>query len=403
MSAHAFSTEGLTYCPFMPVFGAPSVMFVRGSGTELWDSEGRRYLDFLGGLAVTSLGHSHPAIAAAIGAQAATLLHVSNFFANPVATEAATKVVGLLREATGRDGQVFFCNSGAEANEAALKIARKFGGRGRHGVISAYGSFHGRTLAALAATGQPAKHEPFQPMPDGFRHVAYGDLAALEATIDQSVGAVLLETVQGEGGVIPADLEYLRAVRSLCDERGLLLMIDEVQTGFARTGEWFGFQHAGITPDVVTMAKAMGNGMPVGAVWATREVAGVMQPGDHGSTYSGTALATAAVNAVIDEMRRLDAPRLARERGAELRGRLESLDGVIGVRGLGLLLAAELAPGIDAKAVYAELLAAGLVVNAVTGSAIRLAPPLTVSSAEIDEATDIIARVLATHTGGPAA
>ena len=403
MSAHAFSTDGLAYCPFMPVFGAPSVMFVRGSGTELWDSEGKRYLDFLGGLAVTSLGHSHPAVAAAIGAQAATLLHVSNFFANPVATEAATKVVGLLREATGRDGQVFFCNSGAEANEAALKIARKFGGRGRHGVVSAYGSFHGRTLAALAATGQPAKHEPFQPMPDGFRHVAFGDLAALDASIDQSVGAVLLETVQGEGGVIPADLDYLRAVRRLCDERGLLLMIDEVQTGFARTGEWFGFQHAGIVPDVVTMAKAMGNGMPVGAVWATREAAGVMRPGDHGSTYSGTALATAAVNAVIDEMRRLDAPRLARERGAELRMRLGSLHGVVEVRGLGLLLAAELAPGIDAKEVYTDLLAAGLVVNAVTGSALRLAPPLTVSSAEISEAVALIDRVLATHTGGSSA
>jgi acetylornithine/succinyldiaminopimelate/putrescine aminotransferase len=175
--------------------------------------------------------------------------------------------------------------------------------------------------------------------------------------------------------------------------------IDEVQTGFARTGAWFGFQHAGIVPDVVTMAKAMGNGMPVGAVWATREVAGVMKPGDHGSTYSGTALATAAVNAVIDEMRRLDAPRLARERGAELRDRLAALPGVVEVRGMGLLLAAELAPRIDAKAVYTDLLAAGLVVNAVTASALRLAPPLTVSSAEIDEAVSLIGRVLEAHTG----
>lgn len=403
MSAHGFSTGGHTYCPFMPVFGAPSAMFVRGSGTELWDSQGARYLDFLGGLAVTSLGHAHPAVAAAIAEQAATLLHVSNYFANPVATEAATKVVGLLKEATGRDGQVFFCNSGAEANEAALKIARKFGGRGRHVVVSAYGSFHGRTLAALAATGQPAKHEPFHPMPDGFRHVAYGDLAALEASIDTSVSAVLLETVQGEGGVIPADFDYLRSVRALCDERGLLLIVDEVQTGFARTGEWFGFQHSGIVPDVVSMAKAMGNGMPVGAVWAAREVAGVMRPGDHGSTYSGTALATSAVNAVIDEMRRLDAPRLARERGAELRARLEALDGVVEVRGLGLLLAAELAPGLDAKAVYDDLLAAGLVVNAVTGTALRFAPPLTVSPAEIEEAVGIVDRVLASHRGARSA
>lgn len=399
MSAHAFATGTTAYCPFMPVFGPPSVMFVRGQGTELWDSEGRRYLDFLGGLAVTSLGHAHPAVAAAIAEQASTLLHVSNYFANPVATEAATRVVSLLREATGRDGQVFFCNSGAEANEAALKIARKFGGRGRHSVISAYGSFHGRTLAALAATGQPAKHEPFQPMPDGFRHVAYGDLAALEASIDASTAAVLLETVQGEGGVIPADLDYLRGVRALCDERGMLLMVDEVQTGFARTGEWFGFQHAGIAPDVVTMAKAMGNGMPVGAVWATREVAGVMRPGDHGSTYSGTALATAAVNAVVDEMRRIDAPRLARERGEELRSMLAAVPGVDHVRGLGLLLAAELAEGIDAKDVYSALLERGVVVNAVTATAVRLAPPLTVTSAEIAEAVAAIAEVLADRVG----
>ena len=397
MTAHAFDTDGLQHCPFMPVFGAPQVMFVRGAGTELWDTDGKRYLDFLCGLAVTSLGHANPAVTAAISAQAATLLHVSNFFANPSATEAAIKVDTLLREATGHDGQVFFCNSGAEANEAALKLARKFGGRGRHVVVSAYGSFHGRTLAALAATGQPAKHEPFQPMPDGFRHVPFNDIGALTATIDPSVSAVLIEPVQGEGGVVPADADYLRAVRALCDERGLLLMIDEVQTGFARTGEWFGFQHAGVVPDVVTLAKAMGNGFPVGAVWARTAVAGVFQPGDHGSTYSGTAIATAAVNAVIDEMRRIDAPRLARERGAELSGALAKLPGVVDVRGAGLLLAAELAPGIDAKAVYTELLARGLVTNAVTASALRLAPPLTVTSEEIAEAVTLIGDVLQGH------
>lgn len=394
MSVHGFDTQGQDHCPFMPVFGPPQVMFVRGKGTELWDSEGKRYLDFLCGLAVTSLGHANAAVADAIGRQAGTLLHVSNFFANPVAAEAAIKLNGLLRETTGEAGQVFFCNSGAEANEAALKLARKFGGRGRHVVISAYGSFHGRTLAALAATGQPAKHEPFQPMPDGFRHVTFNDLAALEAAIDPSVSAVLLEPVQGEGGVVPADAEYLRAVRALCDERGLLLIIDEVQTGFARTGQWFGFQHAGIVPDVVTMAKAMGNGFPVGAVWAKRDVAGVFQPGDHGSTYSGTAIATAAVNAVIDEMRRIDAPRLAREKGAVLRDRLAALPGVASVRGEGLLLAAELAPGVDAKAVYNAALGRGLVTNAVTATALRLAPPLTVSGAEIDEAVAILAAAL---------
>ncbi len=246
MSSHTFDTSASpTLCPFMPVFGAPQVMFVRGSGTELWDSDGKRYLDFLGGLAVIALGHSNPRITEVISEQAATLMHVSNLFATDKVAEAAIKINALLEEATGEIGQIFFCNSGAEANETALKLARKFGGRGRHGVVSAFGSFHGRTLAALAATGQPAKHEPFFPMPDGFRHVAYNDIAALEAAIDTTVAAVLLEPVQGEGGVVPADDQYLRDVRALCDERGLLFMLDEIQTGFGRTGEWFGFQHAG--------------------------------------------------------------------------------------------------------------------------------------------------------------
>ena len=394
MAGHEFDTQGMTYCPFMPVFGAPAVMFSRGRGTELWDSNGKRYLDFLCGLAVTSLGHANPAVAKAIADQAATLLHVSNFFANPVATEAAVLVNGLLHEATGQWGQTFFCNSGAEANEAAFKIARKFGGRGRHGVVSTFGSFHGRTLAALAATGQPTKHEPFHPMPDGFRHVVWGDLDQMRAAIDPSVSAILVEPVQGEGGVNPATEEYFRGIRELCDERGLLMIVDEVQTGFARTGKWFGFQHFGVVPDVVTMAKAMGNGMPVGACWARRDVAAVLQPGDHGSTYSGTAIATAAVRAVINEMRAMDAPAVSAAKGARLRAGLEAIPGVKQVRGLGLLLAAELGEGADAKAVYTALLAKGLVTNAVTGTALRLAPPITVSDAEIDEALSLIREVL---------
>ena len=397
MSAHAFTTDGHGHCPFMPVFGAPQVMFERGQGTVLWDTEGRRYLDFLCGLAVTSLGHANPVVAEAICTQANTLLHVSNLFANPVATEAAVRLNSLLAEVTGEGGQVFFCNSGAEANEAALKLARKFGGRGRHAVVSAYGSFHGRTLATLAATGQPAKHEPFHPMPDGFRHATFNDIDALAAAVDTTVAAVLLEPVQGEGGVLPADPGYLRAVRQLCDERGLLLIMDEIQTGFGRTGEWFGFQHAGIVPDVVTMAKALGNGFPIGAVWARTQVAGLFRPGDHGSTYSGTAIATAAANAVLQEMHRIDAPHLARQRGEELVGKLQTVPGVASVRGVGLLLAAELAEGIDAKAVYASALEFGLVTNAVTPTALRLAPPITVSSAEIDEAVAILALAIQEH------
>lgn len=377
-------------CPFMPVFGPPQVMFVRGQGTRLWDDTGKEYLDFLCGLAVTSLGHAHPVVAQAIAVQASTLLHVSNFFANPVATEVAIEIDAL----HGGGGQVFFCNSGAEANEAAFKIARKFGGRGRHAVVSALGSFHGRTLAALAATGQPEKHEPFQPMPEGFHHVPFGDGAALVAAMQPGVGAVIIETIQGEGGVVPASHDYLREVERLCRERGALLIIDEVQTGFARTGEWFGYQSAGLSPDIVTMAKGLGNGMPIGAVWAKREVAGVMKPGDHGSTFSGTAIATAAARAVIATMREIDAPRLARERGAELRAGLLALPGVVAVHGAGLLLAAELRAGLDSKKVAAELLTRGLVVNAVTPTRLRLAPPLTVSSSEIARALSLIGSVV---------
>ncbi len=396
-SKHAFAESpavaamAAMHCPFMPVFGAPQVMFVRGEGTQLWDSNGKRYLDFLSGISVTSLGHSHPVVADAIAEQAHTLLHVSNFFANPVATRAAVLVDELL----GGGGQVFFCNSGAEANEAGIKLARKFGGRGRYKVVSMLGSFHGRTLAALAATGQPAKHEPFQPMPEGFIHVPFGDLAALSGAVDGSVAAVLVECVQGEGGVIPATVEWLRAVRQLCTERGALMMIDEVQTGFARTGDWFAFQHAGISPDVVMLAKAMGNGVPVGALWARREVASVFAPGDHGSTYSGTALATAAVCAVIGVMREIDAPRLAREKGEYLTTQLRTIAKVRDVRGRGLLLGVELGDGADAKAVQIELLARGLVTNAVTATALRLAPPITVSTDEMNEALGVLRGVLA--------
>ena len=375
----------------MPVFGAPQVMFVRGEGTQLWDASGKCYLDFLSGISVTSLGHSHPVVADAIAEQAHTLLHVSNFFANPVATRAAVLVDELL----GGGGQVFFCNSGAEANEAGIKLARKFGGRGRHKVVSMLGSFHGRTLAALAATGQPAKHEPFQPMPEGFVHVPFGDLSALSAAVDGSVAAVLVECVQGEGGVIPASNEWLQGVRALCTERGALLMVDEVQTGFARTGDWFAFQHAGVQPDVVMLAKAMGNGMPVGALWARRDIASVFKPGDHGSTYSGTALATAAVCAVIEVMREIDAPRLAREKGEYLTTQLRTMPKVHDVRGRGLLLGVEFGAAADAKAVQVELLARGLVTNAVTATALRLAPPITVTVDEIDEALSLLREVLA--------
>ncbi len=394
MSAHAFDVGGGEHCPFMPVFGPPARMIVRGSGTEVWDSEGRRLLDFLSGIAVVSLGHANERVAQAISDQARTLVHVSNFFANPVATSAAQQIDALLAEATGQHGQIFFTNSGAEANECAIKLARRHGGRGRHTVVSALGSFHGRTLATLAATGQPSKHEPFQPMPEGFRHVAWGDLDAMTAAVDASVAAVLIESIQGEGGVQPAPVGYLEGIRALCDATGALMIVDEVQTGFARTGRWFGFEHAGVSPDVVTMAKGMGNGMPVGACWAPNSIARSFSPGDHGSTFSGTALATSAVLAVIEEMTRLDAPALAVAGGERIRQALADRPGIDGVRGSGLLLGVELASGVVAADVTAGCLESGLIVNAVNASTIRLAPPLTVSEAEIDEAAEILSGVV---------
>ncbi|MGH9115830.1 MAG: acetylornithine transaminase [Acidimicrobiales bacterium] len=380
----------------MATYAPPPVTFVRGEGSRLWDDAGREYLDFLGGLAVTSLGHSHPAVAEAVCAQARTLLHVSNIFGTEPQREVAATLDRLVDAGPGR---VFFCNSGAEANEAAIKLARKWGGRGRHVVVSAYGSFHGRTLATLHATGQPAKHEAFQPLPEGFRHVAWQDLGALRSALDPSVAAVLLEAVQGEGGVNPAGSEYFRAVRELCDERGVLMIVDEVQTGLGRTGRWFAFQHYGVRPDAVTMAKALGNGVPIGACWARDDVAAAFSPGDHATTFGGQPLAAAAARAVLSVMQEEDVPARARAAGAYLTGKLEGLAGVTAVRGLGLLLAAELPVGKPAGAVASAALDAGLVVNAVTPSALRLAPSLLVTEAEIDEATAILERVLAA-TGG---
>ncbi len=395
--SHAFGHAPMDHCPFMPVFGPPDIMFERGLGTVLWDTDGKRYLDFLAGIAVVSLGHANPVVAEAICDQAERLLHVSNFFANPVATEAAVKINDLLRDATGHAGQLFFTNSGAESNEAAIKLARKHGGRGRHTVVSALGSFHGRTLASLAATGQPSKHEPFQPMPEGFRHVAWGDLDAMRAAVDGSVAAVLIETIQGEGGIHPASGEYLEGIRTLCDEAGALMMVDEIQTGFARTGRWFGFEHAGVSPDVVTLAKAMGNGMPIGACWARSDVAAVFRPGDHGSTYSGTAIATAAVNATIDEMQRIDAPAVAQRQGRRIADAFRGVPGVVDVRGRGLMLGVALANGLDARRIYTDLLEQGLIVNAVDPSTIRLVPPITVTDDEIDEAVSLMVDVIGSH------
>jgi acetylornithine/N-succinyldiaminopimelate aminotransferase len=383
----------------MGTYGRLPVAFVRGEGTRLYDSDGRSYLDFLSGLAVVSLGHAHPAVADAVADQARTLTHVSNLYYNDVQPQLAERIDGLL----GGGGRVFFANSGAEANECAIKLARRYGqangGPERHHIVSAYGSFHGRTLTTLAATGQPQKQERFQPLPSGFRQVSFADLDVLAAAMDERVCAVMLEPVQGEGGVNPAPPGYLEAVRRLCDEREALLILDEVQTGLGRTGKWFGYQHADgdVRPDVVTLAKALGNGMPIGACWARAEAAAALAPGDHASTFGGQPLAARAALAVLDIMVAEDAPGRAARAGARLTTALREMSGVQDVRGAGLLLAAELADGRDAKVVETACRERGLIVNAVTPTALRLAPPLLVSDDEIDTAVGILAAVLASE------
>ncbi len=382
-------TVPVTSTSLMDTYPASEVTFVEGRGVELFDDKGRRYLDFLSGLAVASLGHAHPEVTAAIRDQAGRLIHVSNLFG----TLPGPDLSSAIDELVGGGGQVFFSNSGAEANEAALKLARKWAGPHRYVVLTASGSFHGRTLATLHATGQPAKHTPFQPLPEGFRHVPWNDLAAMGRAMNDDVAAVLLEPVQGEGGIWPAEPDYLRGVERLCRETGVLFMVDEIQSGMARTGDWFAFQGYGVTPDVVTIAKALGNGVPIGATWARREVAQAFGPGDHGSTFGGQPLATAAGLRVIEVMREMDAPTRAREAGDRLRSSLESLGEVKEVRGRGLLLAAELASPV-AKLVTRRALTAGLVVNAVTESALRFTPPLVVTNEEIDEAVAILKGIL---------
>lgn len=375
----------------MPTYRPAPVEFVSGEGCRLTDVNGKTYLDFLSGIAVTSLGHSHPAVREAVSAQLGKLLHVSNLFHSGLNEEVAKMIDTLIGDGMPAGGKVFFTNSGAESNECAIKLARRVGGPGRHVVVSAYGSFHGRTLATLHATGQPTKHEPFAPMPEGFRHVEFGDIDALDRALDATVvSAVLLECIEGEGGVIPAPPGYLKDVRQLCDERNILMMLDEVQTGLARTGRWFAFQHEGIMPDVVTIAKALGNGMPVGACWAKAEVASAFNPGDHGTTYGGQPLAMSAVRATLTTMIEIDAPRLAREQGEYLRRLVQQIPGVTTVRGEGLLLGVVLEDGIDAATVVSEALERGLVLNSPIPGVLRLVPPLIVTPSQCSEAAAII-------------
>ncbi|MCK9486532.1 MAG: acetylornithine transaminase [Dehalococcoidia bacterium] len=379
----------------MQMFRRMPVTLVRGEGTRVWDDQGRSYLDFVAGIAADSLGHAHPGLAEVIAQQARTLLHVSNVFYS----EPQAELARLLVEHSALD-QVFFVNSGAEANEGAIKLARKWGINQRDGayeIIATNNGFHGRTLATVAATGTPRYREPFGPQLPGFVFVDYGDLEALKQATTDRTCAVLLETLQGEGGVNEPPEDYLREVRAWCDERGILLMLDEVQTGCGRTGPLWGYQVAGIEPDIMTLAKGLGGGVPIGAVLA-KEHCCVFEPGDHGSTFGGNPLATAAALYVMRQLTEGGVLESAQARGEHLRQRLAGLEdrspAVAGQRGQGLMRAVVLHHDIAAE-VASRALQEGLILNAVRPNAIRLIPPLTVTDGEIDQATDILERVIA--------
>ncbi len=372
------------------------VAFSHGRGVRLFDLEGREYLDFIGGIAVSCLGHAHPALVRAISGQAARYVHVSNLYQIPEQVEAArrlTALAGLPR--------AFFCNSGAEANEAAIKLARKRGksvkGPASHEILVTHNSFHGRTLATLAATGNARYQLGFEPMPAGFRFVPYDDLDAMRRAVTPATVAILVEPVQGEGGIVPPSNGYLAGLSALAERNDLLLLFDEVQTGIGRTGKMFAFEHSGIRPDVVTLAKGVAGGVPAGVVLATEEAASHFVPGDHGSTFGGNALASAAICAVLDAIEREGLVGNAAAMGTLLAKGLEKLresQPFLGeIRGEGLLVGADLS--IEAAPVVEACLARGLLVNAVRPNTLRFAPPLIVSAAEVDAAVRILDEALA--------
>ncbi len=386
------ATQALEERYLMHTYRRGAVEFVRGEGARLWDADGKEYLDFLTGISVCSLGHCYPAVVEAVREQAARLMHVSNLFY----TEPMARLAERLAESS-LGGRVFFSNSGTEANECAIKIARKHAhGRGisEAEIVSFGGDFHGRTYGALSATPGLARNEALGPMLPGFRAVPRNDANALRAAVGERTAAVLLEPIQGEAGVHPISDEALLAARGACDEAGALLILDEIQTGMGRTGSLWAYEQTPVRPDVITSAKALGNGMPIGACIAGPAAAEVLEPGDHGSTFAGGPVATAAAMAVLDAV---DDPALlrgVRERGGELRGGLEALDGVAGTRGRGLMIGVELAEGIEAAAVGTDLLERGLVVNVPGPSTLRLLPPLVVESDQIQHAIGLIGESL---------
>lgn len=356
-------------------YGTPGINLVRGKGVEVWDIEGKRYVDLLGGIATNLLGHNHPKVSAAIAKQARTLSHISNFYGHGPGLELAERLQDLVGDASAR---VFFCNSGAEANEAALKVSRL---TGKRRIVAAIGAFHGRTMGALSLTGQPSKRDPFKPLIRSVVHVPYGDVKALRR-VNSRTALLALEPIMGEAGVVVPPAGYLKAARAICDKTGALLLLDCVQTGMGRTGNWFGYEDEGIKPDLITIAKGIGGGLPLGAMIALGKAADSLQPGSHGTTFGGNPISCAAANVVIDEIKRLDLMRSNSAKGALLRNLIAPITGVVEARGRGLLIGIVMRDA-RAKEIATQLLSRGFLVNAANESVIRLAPSYLITERQI--------------------
>ena len=369
-------------------YGKPAITLVKGKGIVVTDADGKTYLDFLGGIATSILGHAHPAIVKAVTKQVSVLSHVSNFYAHPNAIALAEKLTKMTGD---KNAKVFFCQSGAEANEAALKLSRR---TGKVRVVAAQGAFHGRTMGALSLTGQPSKREPFLPLIKGVKHVPYGDIDAMRKAITKKTAMVIIEPIMGEAGVIVPPAEYLQQLRELCDKNGSLLVIDAVQTGMGRTGDWFGYEYSGITPDVITLAKGLGGGLPLGAMIALGKAADLFQPGDHGSTFGGNPVTTAAGLAAIEFIESKKILAKVEKQGAHLMQELALIPGVKEVRGAGLLLGIEL-ESLKASDVSDAMRDAGVLVNAANPTTIRIAPALIVTDAQINKFISLFRKVIA--------
>ena len=368
-------------------YGKPAITLVKGKGIVVTDADGKSYLDFLGGIATSILGHAHPAIVKAVTKQVSTLSHVSNFYAHPNAIALAEKLTKMTGD---KNAKVFFCQSGAEANEAALKLSRR---TGKVRIVAAQGAFHGRTMGALSLTGQPSKREPFLPLIKGVKHVPYGDIDAMRKAVSKKTAMVIIEPIMGEAGVIVPPSDYLQELRLLCDKNGSLLVIDAVQTGMGRTGDWFGYEYSGIKPDVITLAKGLGGGLPLGAMIALGKAANLFQPGDHGSTFGGNPVTTAAGLAAIEFIESKKILGKVEKQGAHLIQELALIPGVKEVRGAGLLLGIEL-ESLKASDVSEAMRNAGVLVNAANATTIRIAPALIVSDAQITKFISICRKVI---------